>query len=229
MFNDLYDKEITIIDGENCKFGIESTVVKISVIKKEDNQNSLVLSILRNGSVSEKAIHDQLQTSEIYKNVEIFKVKKEKTVEIEENAEAPGQLLKHYSPLCDTFLLEAREKGENGGLLEKSEIILKETVLIDFANVFVGLENEVLAYFCLSKEADLLEAMNKLYDSLRWAENLANVKHILITNIDVFFHEQQKNTKMSEFLETVYDKTYRSSSGKKLVYDNEKKEIYIKK
>ena len=71
--------------------------------------------------------------------------------------------------------------------------------------------------------------MNKLYDSLRWGENLLNVKHILITNIDIFFNEQHKNTKMSEFLETVYDKTYRSSSGRKIVYDMNKKTLFLKK
>jgi tRNA A37 threonylcarbamoyladenosine synthetase subunit TsaC/SUA5/YrdC len=27
--NDFYDQEITIVDGERCEYGIESTVVKI--------------------------------------------------------------------------------------------------------------------------------------------------------------------------------------------------------
>lgn len=147
-------------------------------------------------------------------------MKKEKTVEIEENCEAPGQLLKHYSPLCETFLLENSEKPvnlpENGD--EKWVLgCLKESVLIDFANTFNFLKEDVLGYFCLSETGDLLEAMNKLYEALRWGENVHNVKYILITNIDVLVNETMK---MPEFVETVYDKTYRSSSGKKIVYHN---------
>jgi L-threonylcarbamoyladenylate synthase len=45
VFNDLYDKNISIIDGYSCQHGIESTVIKVTPSK---------LYILRNGSVSEK-------------------------------------------------------------------------------------------------------------------------------------------------------------------------------
>ena len=29
VFNDFYDKDLSIIDGGNCDFGIESTVIKL--------------------------------------------------------------------------------------------------------------------------------------------------------------------------------------------------------
>lgn len=233
VFNDLYNKDISIIDGDNCKFGIESTVIKICEIEEgidnEKQERKLYILVLRNGSISDQAIINHIKSSEIYQNVEVCKSKKEKTQEIEENAEAPGQLLKHYSPLCDTFLLEI---GKNSFLkpdnnLEKFEINLKECVLIDFGNVFAFLKHDVLDYCCLSEKSDLLEAMNKLYDSLRWGENITNVKNILITNLDIYFDEIHKA--IPEFLETVYDKTYRSSSGKKLVYEISEKKIFLKK
>jgi L-threonylcarbamoyladenylate synthase len=41
VFNDFYDQEIAIIDGERCEYGLESTVVKLTENK---------LSILRQGS-----------------------------------------------------------------------------------------------------------------------------------------------------------------------------------
>jgi len=238
VFNDLYNKEISIIDGENCRFGIESTVIKIMEFDKEKiNENGdLSIMILRNGSISEKAINDQLKASDLYKNVEILKVMKEKTQEINENSEAPGQLLKHYSPLCDTFLLEIEKNlGENEeiekdcGKNEEIKLNLKESVLIDFGNTFSFLKDQVLNYCCLSEKADLLEAMNRLYDCLRWGENIENVKHILITNIDVFYEENGKVQMIPEFLETVYDKTYRSSAGRKLGYSLKKKKLYLKK
>lgn len=71
--------------------------------------------------------------------------------------------------------------------------------------------------------------MAKLYDSLRWAENLTAAKNILIYNIEEHFKQrktangsnnnqvgggEQKNV---EFFETVYDKIFRSTSGKKLL------------
>jgi L-threonylcarbamoyladenylate synthase len=52
VFNDLYEQELTIIDDESCHYGIESTVIKI-VNHKE-------LQILRNGSVSAKALSEAL-------------------------------------------------------------------------------------------------------------------------------------------------------------------------
>jgi len=227
VFNDLYDKDITIIDGENSKFGIESTVIKIIQLgeDKEKNENNLRILILRNGSVSDKALSDHLSNSSNYKSVDVIRIKKMKSQDINENSEAPGQLLKHYSPHCDTFLLESLKKDRiNEVSYEKSELNLKEIVLIDFGGTFSFLKKETLDYCCLSEKADLLEAMNKLYDSLRWAENISGVKHILITNVDVYFGEKIGKT-IPEFLETVFDKTYRSSSGRRLGYDTITKEL----
>ena len=46
--------EIAILDGGQCSFGIESTVLKIYEIAKDDYE----LLILRRGGVSEKKISD---------------------------------------------------------------------------------------------------------------------------------------------------------------------------
>jgi L-threonylcarbamoyladenylate synthase len=208
VFNDLYDKDLSIIDGENCQFGIESTVVKIN----ESSEGVLSLLILRNGSISEKALSDFLKSSERYSGVTLSKIKKEHAVSEEENSAAPGQLLKHYSPNCETFLLNFSDVPlDSSGLI--TDIHLKKVAVIDFAKKASWLKDHVLAYYCISDDGLILEAMNRLYDSLRWAENIDGVSRIIITNIEEAFRGKEE---LTEFLETIYDKIYRSSCGKKI-------------
>jgi len=52
VFNDLYNKEIYLLNGQQTPFGIESTVCKINKSKTND----LNIMILRNGSLSPKMI-----------------------------------------------------------------------------------------------------------------------------------------------------------------------------
>ena len=51
VFNDFYDKNVNIIDGGSCDFGIESTVVKL--VEKEDK---IEIEIIRTGSVSTQTL-----------------------------------------------------------------------------------------------------------------------------------------------------------------------------
>lgn len=53
VYNDFYlDSEVAILDGGQCDFGIESTVLKII----EHSSSKFELSILRKGGISEKAL-----------------------------------------------------------------------------------------------------------------------------------------------------------------------------
>lgn len=57
VYNDFYlDSEVTILDGGQCNFGIESTVMKIVSLDK----NKYELLILRKGGVSEKALMETI-------------------------------------------------------------------------------------------------------------------------------------------------------------------------
>lgn len=47
VFNDFYNCELSIIDGERCEFGVESTVIKLF-----DNE----IHVLREGSLSIKKL-----------------------------------------------------------------------------------------------------------------------------------------------------------------------------
>lgn len=59
MYNDFHaDSEVAILDGGQCNFGIESTVVKII----EHSSDQFELNILRKGGVSEKALQTEVDT-----------------------------------------------------------------------------------------------------------------------------------------------------------------------
>ena len=68
-------------------------------------------------------------------------------------------------------------------------------------------------------ESDFRDAMRDLYDRLRWAENINGCEVIFIVNCEKLF---QSGEDLPLFFETVYDKTFRSCEGKKLIYDIEK-------
>jgi hypothetical protein len=46
-----------------------------------------------------------------------------------------------------------------------------------------------LKYVNLSENGNLKEVMNKIYEMLRWAENLKGAKNILIYNLEKYFKE----------------------------------------
>ena len=57
VYDDFYkDSEVTILDGGQCSFGIESTVLKIEELKDREIQ----ITILRKGGVSEKSLADTI-------------------------------------------------------------------------------------------------------------------------------------------------------------------------
>lgn len=241
VFHDLYVSPISIIDGPNSTFGVESTVVKVLP--------SLDLQILRFGSISPQALISFLEESPFSSKLIISPQQKKNVAEINESKESPGQLLKHYSPHCSTFLLQIQNtlnplKTADTNLLNtevhieteetndkvkeinksrpSSSQILKKSILLDFAGVGLGLAPFLLAYEDLSEKGEILEAMARLYEKLRWAENIEGVEQIFILDLESFFKEELK---LPEFYETVYDKTYRSSSGKKVTYDVGSKEF----
>lgn len=56
VFNDFYDQEVAVIDGERCEYGLESTVVKL-----EEGR----LTVLRQGSFTVEKLREGLKGSEL--------------------------------------------------------------------------------------------------------------------------------------------------------------------
>ena len=220
VFNDFFDKDVAIIEGEKCEFGIESTVAKLM----KDEQGSKIV-ILRAGSLSEKAMKDALLKSDRFKDVRVEKIKKETHVSEEINSEAPGMLLKHYSPYIETYLVELVDKVPQSGF-ENVEVNRNETVLIDFSKALKEVSKDYLHYFSLSESGDLREAMSNLYSVLRAAENIEGASQILILNLNTYYMVNETVKEWPEYLETVYDKSFRSASGKKMQFSLESRQFF---
>lgn len=202
VFNDFFDKPVHIIDDGNTTLGIESTVMKIT----EDE-----FFIFRLGSLPKQIIEDFLGSDEIFRQVKISVLKK--TLKETENAEAPGQFVKHYAPIVDSYVLWPVKEGSSKTL---SEFDLSKTVLIDFGNINKSLEHKVKAYLTLSESGDVKQAMYKFYYLLREAEDIEGAAHILITDIE---HHQDTVQAGKEYLDALFDKIYRSCSGRKVFGD----------
>ena len=187
VLDDFGDSEfdIRVIDGEKCAFGIESTVAKIY---KEEN-GRVGIRVLRRGGVQEedlrKAVGDR---AEVWH--------KENYSGIETNNEAPGQLIKHYSPNVETYLLDEGEDGER-------VCGCADAVFINFGCTE---EERCKASVSLSENGDTKEAVNNLYECLRWAE-VQGGECIVIA---------LKNMEGDHSL-ALWDRIFRATSGRKVV------------
>ncbi len=68
-------------------------------------------------------------------------------------------------------------------------------------------------YVDLSVGADVKEAVNKIYDVLRWAELRDDAKCVLIINLKSV---EVKEAKHTEHLDALFDRIFRATSGKEL-------------
>jgi len=87
VFNDLFDKEVALIDGPNAVHGLESTVVKIIC-----NKDEKTLYVLRHGSVPTSKIRQLVESNARFSGFKILEKEVEKSEGITKNMEAPGQL-----------------------------------------------------------------------------------------------------------------------------------------
>lgn len=180
---------IKVIDGDKCTFGIESTVAKIF---KKDSE--IVVQILRRGGVSEDALREKLAGQARVEHRENYS-----GVEVQQ--EAPGQMIKHYSPHIETYLLDVGEGNEEIARIE-------ESVVIGFN---YQPESKCKALRMLSVSGSCEEAINNLYECLRWAET-QDGKIILMA---VYLLE-------GPHAAALWDRIYRSTSGRRVVLINGK-------
>jgi len=112
--------------------------------------------------------------------------------------------LRHYAPNIDSYLFD-------GQLLKEGSIALNDAVLIDFGGLLSRLNDNVKYYVDLSKKGSYLEAINQLYEVLRWAETREDAKTVLITNLhSVGTSEDAEGT---EHRDALFDRIYRATSG----------------
>ena len=213
VFNDLFDKDISIIDGPNSIHGMESTVVKIV-----NNEKERALYVLRHGSVPTSKIRELIKSDIRFSaTVQIHEKQVESSRCVTKNAEAPGQLLKHYCPKITTYLLTGNPEYKDCNK-NPFEIDFSKTILVDFNKKLqsLGLADKVLKVFDLSDKGDVEEAMQNFYAYLREAELVESADTILIIGKEEFRQSIDKNR---EFFHALWDKMFRSASGQAVFFN----------
>ncbi|MBX9702858.1 MAG: threonylcarbamoyl-AMP synthase [Silvanigrellaceae bacterium] len=198
VFSDLGSfSELTILDdGSHCPIGIESTVAKI-----DDFGN---VSILRPGALSQEDIKNCFLQEKIDVVVSL-NLKNTKLSNNQEVQDSPGQLITHYAPSLDTYIISPINIDENYYSIKFTIDDLSNSVVIDYKKENICLANSCLYYFDLSKNGNPEEVAQNLFRLLREAENLNGAKYILLPYLKKY---------QTSLLDAVYDRIFRSASGK---------------
>ncbi len=148
--DDLNKKLEIILNGGKCKIGLESTV--IDVTKK-------VPVILRLGAITKEMIKEKTGITVNIANQTNVKI-----------PPSPGMKYKHYSPKCEVFISEENK--------EQQLNLMYDNLIKDGYNPVIVCLNSLLPLFKNKNKISLgkseKEAANKLYDTLRMAENKYN-------------------------------------------------------
>jgi L-threonylcarbamoyladenylate synthase len=171
VFDDFPDVDnLWIVDGGSCGFGIESTVVRVNADESID--------LLRRGGVGFFELQSCLQQKGLIplsdEGAQRIRVV-EKYVKSESQSDAlcsPGQLLTHYAPRIPSWMVSWRDDsaGSSAEVIEQTESMLRQTVLVDFGGRFSALASRVGFYRDLSQTGSVTDAVRVLFETLRWAE-----------------------------------------------------------
>ncbi|MBR3767688.1 MAG: threonylcarbamoyl-AMP synthase [Clostridia bacterium] len=145
VIDDMYGRLPAIVDGGDCDFGIESTVVTLATD---------VPVLLRPGAVTYEQLTEILGKVKIHSAVL-------NPLEEGVTAASPGMKYKHYSPDAKLIIL-------NGTKEEFIEFINNNPHFADFALCFQGEENDIpLPSVTFGTENDPFSQAKRLFDAFR--------------------------------------------------------------
>ena len=213
-------KDAGFSDEASCGVGIESTVAKI------DSESGEVV-VFRRGGVSQAALQAVIDEGGFP-----FKIRclSKKASESQKGLQAPGQMLTHYAPDVDTYLVRGAVDAatdsssdaasgvavlgtpvdDNAEALGQAEmnVDISKCVVIDFQGALAPLRAlQPLAYRDMSDAGDMKEAAQQLFKSLRWSEQQEGATRVLLADVADCEHEDTA---------AVRDRMYRAASGKQL-------------
>ena len=237
VLDDLGDQDITVVDGGDlgagsCTVGIESTVLKVvdSDMSCDATGPGRKLVLFRRGGVPESAIRAVLDQAGM-QDVQIVpppgvgaKSDKEPAAanghsyqtDTQVAQQAPGQLITHYAPDVDTWLLPKSSLPALDTFANREDLCvvldsgknepfrLAKCALIDFNGTLAALRPHVLAYRDLSAEGSVEKAAQSLFDALRWTET-TTAEHVFIQDV---------SSEPSALAPSVADRMFRAASGK---------------
>lgn len=213
VFDDLKHEDVFILDGEMSDLGVESTVVKIDWAG-----DHYTVTLLRTGTYDFADVQKAILSIEEYKNTQFIVNKKRVTNTDKDVACAPGQLLKHYSPYVQTFLISqiTKEEAHSRGMVLMEEADPSQVGVIDFKRSNMSLKPKCKLYIDLDEDGDFKKAMKNLYNDLRKAEDPKHgLQFIFLVNLQRQLDERELA------LNTLADKTFRSASGVEIFYDED--------
>lgn len=230
----------SVVPSDPCEFGIESTVVKLERDTKElliFRQGAVTQSELEDAFRREGitwGIRPVLRTVKMHSTAEPEPSEgataapaepahetAETPTEPQEGQVAPGQAVTHYAPDIPCFIL--RGIGDNAAPAEATADrrvfdlsladVQNKVVLVDFNGQYANWQARVFAYRDLSATGDASEAARGLFDTLRWAEQVAGAQYVLIAPVlhtdDVIAAAKT----VTDISLGVADRIYRAASG----------------
>jgi L-threonylcarbamoyladenylate synthase len=153
VYHDLKGKIAGIVDGEQTSFGLESTIVDLSVEPAV---------VLRPGKVTPEEISQVLGEKVLINRGKVA----DKDV-----PKAPGMKYRHYAPSAQVYVVDHSEKFLKLALDQKSGVMATSDIL---AKLTIPEENK------FSLGDSLLEADHNLFAGLRYFDDMKNINAIYV-------------------------------------------------
>ncbi len=189
--DDFYDRELLIVDGDDCAIGIESTVV----ILEDEAQ----LRLLRHGAISESQIRDAL----LQEGLQVS-ISSKQPGQSNRKIEAPGQYLRHYAPRTPAWMLSPLKQLPDG-VMPKETLLLSGAACLDFMGRFQGEDQAFRFYFDLSPAGQASFAAHILFQQLRALETQPENQLLLLPELNPHKADEQ----------ALYDRIFRACEGKR--------------
>jgi len=170
--NEKFRDYIVLIKGKKSLTSNENTDKNLV---KETNNNDIYNSKDNNGK-NNNNFGDTNEKSDFSKLNNIH------GDDILESQIAPGQFLKHYSPIIDAYILDNQNiKDDHYEISIKN---LKNTILLDFNKQMYNVYGNVFGNIKdLSEKGSDLEVIKNLYDYLHWTESCDGMEKLLICDL----------------------------------------------
>ena len=157
-------KNVSIINDNNyiCKYGIESTIVKI------DNN---ILTIMRHGAILESKLEEFVKK---FNQISDTKIVLEKEVD---KIKCPGQHKLHYAPEKPIFIAKFIDFSNSNldfpkDLSNLTKKYFEKVLFIDYNSLGIKYKKFCYGYVDLSEKGDINEAMFNLYNVFHQSDKL---------------------------------------------------------
>lgn len=229
-----YFKDVNIsilVSDDPCKYGIESTIVKIEEIDNSYfSENSIDLSILRPGIITNNDIHFLLKNKNsgirdrlenVYNiNVDSININ---TQFPKSQTNSPGSDISHYTISKNVVIFNFVDIGQvkiddydiETEIIDKTNKYCEQSVCIDFGCKNKKFRDKFYGYVDLSENNDIREAIFNFYNILHQLKNV-DCRNVLIFEGIINNYTTGPGRENDATLRmSLYDRIYRCCSGRR--------------